>query len=219
MILLSGILLLQRAPNAPGTFCAILAASLLAFISLIKGTHLVLSVATIGLVFVNHAWFRNWRRAFLVTGSYAAPRFCFSGCWRDNARQNIPSFITGIRALTDGYNGAMALDEIPSTFHHGIFAFISTGRHGMAWGLWHQRKNDTLFSVTLLFAGFTFVKWKHGFVRADGHVYIFHHYVAVACVFWMLYAFTFSGQAFCFTAGAGDSDRIDDHRPFCRALG
>ncbi len=32
-----------------------------------------------------------------------------------------------------------------------------------------RRKNPTFFAATLLFAGFTFVKWKHGFVRADGH--------------------------------------------------
>jgi hypothetical protein len=193
MIFLSGILLLQRAPKAPGTFCAILAASLLAFISLIKGTHLVLSVATLGLVFLNHAWLKNWRRAFLVTGSYAAA-FLFFWLLAGQRPQNIPSFISGIRALTNGYNGAMALDEIPSTFYHGIFALISLAV-ALAWGLWHQRKNDTIPVVTLLFAGFTFVKWKHGFVRADGHVYIFHHYVTVACVFWMLYAFTFGGRS------------------------
>ncbi len=46
-----------------------------------------------------------------------------------------------------------------------------------------------MLAATLLFAGFAFVKWKHGFVRADGHVYIFHHFTAVAAVFWFLTAY------------------------------
>lgn len=187
MILLSGLLLLQRPPEATPARWAALAAALLGFISLVKGTHLVLSVATLGVVVAYHAWLRDWRRIALILGSYTGSFLLFWLLAGQDPR-NIPSFIQGIRALTDGYNDAMSLDEVPATFLRGLLAASLLGL-AFAWGLWHRRKNLTVFAATLLFAGFTFVKWKHGFVRADGHVYIFHHYTAVAAVFWFLLAF------------------------------
>ena len=40
----------------------------------------------------------------------------------------------------------------------------------------------------LLLAAFIFIEWKHGFVRADGHVYIYYQFAGVAAPMILLYA-------------------------------
>lgn len=186
VILLAGLFLLQRAPAAPAPRWIALVAALLGFMSLIKGTHLVLSVATLGVVLADYAWRREWRRIVLVGGAYAGT---FLLCWilAGQDPRHIPSFLQGIRALTGGYNEAMALDEDHGALLRGLTA-AALLLAAFGWGWWHRRREAGLLAATLLFAGFAFVKWKHGFVRADGHVYIFHHFTAVAAVFWFLTA-------------------------------
>jgi hypothetical protein len=187
MILLTGLFLLQRPPDAPAPCWLAPAAALLAFISLIKGTHFVLSAATLAVILAFHVWCRDWRRVLLIAGSYAATFLLF---WllAGQSPRHIPAFIQGIRALTDGYNEAMALDETRGALLRGLLA-AGLLAAAYAWGAWHRRQNPVVLAATLLFAGFTFVKWKHGFVRADGHMNIFHHYVMVAAVFWFLLVF------------------------------
>lgn len=187
MILLSGLFLLQRPPVAPPRRWILVVAAGLAFLSLIKGTHLVLSVATLGVVVVHHAAHRDWRRVALTIGGYLASFLIF---WLIAGQDplHIPSFLRGTLALTSGYNEAMSLDEAPITLAHGLAA-AGLLALALAWGFWHRRNTPAMLATTLLFAGVSFVKWKHGFVRADGHIYIFHHYVTVAVVLWYLAAF------------------------------
>ncbi len=193
MILLAGLFLLARGPAAPARGWAGLVAAALGFLSLIKGTHLVLSVATLGVVLADHAWRREWRRSALIAGAYVAS---FLGFWllAGQDPRHIPSFLTGIRALTDGYNEAMALDEDRGALLRGLTA-AGLLLAAFGWGWWQRRREAGMLATTLLFAGFAFVKWKHGFVRADGHVYIFHHFTAVAAVFWFLAAYAPPGAA------------------------
>ncbi len=183
MILLAGLFLLQR----PAAAWAALVAGLLGFLSLVKGTHLVLGGATLGLVLADTAWRRDRRRLALLAGAYAAAFLLFWLLAGQNPL-NIPSFLRGVRALTGGYNEAMALDEDRGALGRGLVAAALLVA-AFAWGWWQRRREAGMLATTLLFAGFAFVKWKHGFVRADGHVYIFHHFTAVAAVFWFLAAY------------------------------
>lgn len=180
-ILLAGLLLLTR----PGRLVSAAVVGLLAFLSLIKGTHLILALATLGLVMAQLAGKRDWLRALWLGAGYAA---AFLGCWLMAGQRpgNIPAFLRGIAVLTDGYNAAMALEETPGVFYRGLLT-LGVLVTGLAWGAWHGRKNSGVVTAALLFAGFTFVLWKHGFVRADGHIAIFHHYAAIAAVSWFLF--------------------------------
>ncbi|GAB1487931.1 hypothetical protein MASR2M8_03730 [Opitutaceae bacterium] len=186
MILLSGILLLRR-QGEPGRRWAPALVALLAFLSLIKGTHLILAVATLGVVLLHHARNRDWRQIIRLGGVYTV---AFIVLWILAGQDplNIPSFLHGILSLAQGYNEAMALEESPAMLVRGLLA-ATVLMIALGWGLWHRRGQPAAIAATLLIAGVSFVKWKHGFVRADGHRYIFHYYAAAAAVFWYLLAF------------------------------
>lgn len=191
-ILLAGLFLLQRGPPVPAVRWAVLISTLLAFVSLIKGTHLILSVATLTVVVGYHLWMRDPRQVARIAGSYAGAFLLFWLLAGQDPR-HIPSFLQGIRALTNGYNEAMAINETRGILLRGLLAFVLlVGAYG--WGFWHRRRNPAILAATLLFLGFTFVKWKHGFVRADGHSFIFHHYTAVAAIAWFLVVFALHRQ-------------------------
>ncbi len=187
MILLAGLFLLQRGETRPATGLLVATATLLAFVSLIKGTHLVLAVATLGVVLGRQALARDWHRCGWIAGSYLA---AFLGFWLLAGQHpaNVPSFLQGIRALTDGYNDAMSLDESARAFRQGLLTLAILAA-ALVWGTWQRWRNPGVIAGALLFAGFTFVKWKHGFVRADGHVYIFHHYAVAAITAWFIFVF------------------------------
>jgi hypothetical protein len=54
------------------------------------------------------------------------------------------------------------------------------------WALWLARRQVATVAGVLLLANFTFLKWKHGFVRSDGHIFVFHCFGMVACSTWLL---------------------------------
>ncbi|GAB1487930.1 hypothetical protein MASR2M8_03720 [Opitutaceae bacterium] len=192
MMLLGGLFLVQSRPHQATLGQTLLVTGLLAFLSLVKGTHLVLSIATLGVVVGCLLIQRNGRRAAWIVGGYVSAFLIFWLMAGQDPR-NIPSFLRGIQALTSGYNEAMSLDETPDALFRGLVALGSLGL-AILWGGWHRRHDLTAVASTCLFLGYTFVKWKHGYVRADGHIYIFHHYVAVASVFWFLVAYSLYRQ-------------------------
>ncbi len=182
-ILLAGLLLLE--PAGPARTAPVMA--LLAFFSLLKGTHLLLALSTLGVLILCHGWQRRWRLVLELAGAYVIA-FLLLWMLAGQSCRNLPAYLEGILSLSSGYNAAMGLDETPGVFQRGLLALGLLGA-GIAWGGWQRRTQPAVPGGALLLAGFTFVFWKHGFVRADGHIGIFHHYVAIAAVLWFLFAF------------------------------
>lgn len=173
-LLLGGLCLLECA--APLAIAGIVA--LLAFISLIKGTHLILAGGTIALVVLFHASQRRWTRAAGILAAFAAAWLL---AWRlaGQPLAGAPDFLRGVAALVRGYNDAMALAEPAGVLARGLLA-LALLAGGLAWGLWRARRQPALLAAGVLLAAYGFALWKHGFVRADGHVVIFHHFAAIA---------------------------------------
>lgn len=187
MMLLSALLLL-RPPNQQLSLRWLGAVSaLLAFLSLLKGTHFVLAGATMALLLGHYLWQREWQRARWLVASFAVAFLILWVCAGQNPL-NIPSFIQGIRQLTDGYNEAMALQEGFDVTARGLVVLGTLGLT-IACAAWVHRRNPSVLVALVLFSGFTFANWKHGFVRADGHVYIFFHFGIVAAFTLYLHAF------------------------------
>ena len=182
-ILLAGLLLLEPA----GAARVVSVSVLLAFLSLIKGTHLLLALCTLGVVIGFHATQRRWRLGLGVAAAFVSALLLFWLLAGQSVR-HLPAFFTGIVSLSSGYNAAMGLDEPAGVFWRGFLALFLLAA-GIAWGGWHRRREPAVIAGALLLAGFTFVLWKHGFVRADGHIGIFHQYVVIAAVLWFLFAF------------------------------
>lgn len=187
MMLLSALLLLRPPGQQPPVRWTVATGALLAFLSLMKGTHFVLGGATLGLLLAHQIWQRDWRHARWLAGAFAAT-FLLLWLLAGQNPLNIPSFIHGIRQLTNGYNEAMALQEPMNVTARGLVVLGALGLMLLC-SLWVHRRDRSIVAALVLFAGFTFTNWKHGFVRADGHVYIFFHYGIVAALTLFLIAF------------------------------
>ena len=179
-LLLTGIYLLQLQsqswawPQIPAS------AALLALLSLVKGTHLILGLATVGVVIASYAWQRQWRWVLSLAGGYLIFFLCF---WllAGQSILHIPAYVRGIAELAGGCNDAMSLEEPFHVFLRGASLLLAMGL-GLGWSLWTHRRHYPTCFILILFGGFAYVQWKHGFVRADSHAHIFFDYAIVAVI-------------------------------------
>lgn len=183
-MLLSGFFLLEHRPaGAPRGWTAALAV-LLGCFALWKGTHLMLALATIGVI--TGAWLlqRDYRRAALIFSSWLGGLL---GFWL-LAGQNplhLPAYVAGTWHLASAYNSAMSLEEPGEIFVRG--ALLTSGfLVALALTAWWRRRDRLAVGGLALLAGYTFVMWKHGFVRADSHAVIFFSFATAAVVAWHL---------------------------------
>jgi hypothetical protein len=179
-LLLAGLYLLQTTPR-PGVARWVLPVSaLLAFLSLIKGTQLVLGLATLLVVLAGHTWLRRWRHVALLAGGYVGALLLFWSLAGQNPL-HLLAYGRGMLELAGGYNEAMSLDEPARVFLRGVLVSVGLAA-GLGWALWHHRHAAITVASLLLLAGHSYGQWKHGFVRADGHAYIYFHYAIVAAL-------------------------------------
>lgn len=170
-ILLGGIFLLlprRHAQRLTG-HCAV--AALLALLSLCKGTQVFFALGTMGLVVLDAVVRREFRRGTIIVSAYLV---AYVVLWLA-AGQNlldIPAFLRGVQETASGYNNAMGLDEAFVTTRLGI-SLLATLVIAAVSAAWLGRRSLPHVLACVFFSGFAFTQWKHGFVRADGHVFIF----------------------------------------------
>lgn len=174
-ILFSGLLLLLSRETRPrgADYVALL---LLGFLSLLKGNHLILSALTIGAVMLRGACLRQ--SAWIIRPALGwLGTVLFFWVAAGQGLDHLPGYVHGILELANGYNNAMAYDESPLWFATGLgvatgFLLTLLGAAGLDrdW-----RRLPLLFFLT----GFGFMKWKHGYVRADGHIFIFFFFMTL----------------------------------------
>ena len=183
-VLLSGLCLLLAPPEKPDRW-AYLGAVLLAFISLIKGTHLMMCAAVFGTVALLGILERRPNRVLKLAAIFFGAFLLFWILARQNPL-NLPAFLIATWQLASGYSLSMGLEEDPFFFQTGLA--LATGLAVvLAWtagfGIRTLRAAAALFFICLL----AFLKWKHGYVRADGHVYIFFASAAlIAITAWLV---------------------------------
>ena len=165
-----------------------LAAALLGEITLIKGNHPVTTAACFSAVLMLCFYERQWRGM----AKLAATCLCsFLGCWLLAGQNpaNISHYLQSTLQLSLGYNAAMGLDEAPVFTVAGL-ALVAGLIAVFAWAASAGSRQRRAVIALLVIAGFSFIKWKHGYVRADGHVYIFFTSVAVFTLTICLVSFT-----------------------------
>jgi hypothetical protein len=185
LILLSGLWLIRHVSQSSNRyFQPLLITVVLAFAALIKGTHLVLTIATLTVALLPALVRRDWKQILMLGGGFTISLF---GWWLLAGQRlgDMPAYIHGILELSSGYNLAMPLEEGAGTFWRGASLTLFLIGACLVLAV-HRRRQIAVVSGLLLLAGFTFLKWKHGFVRADGHIFIFFAFGAVACSTWML---------------------------------
>jgi hypothetical protein len=179
-ILFSGLCLLA-CHASPGRRARVVSAALAAFLALltlVKGTHAVLSLATFGLLALQAWQLRDFRRLPAIIAAYVLALVGLLLLAGQNPL-NFPAYLRSILEQSSGYNAAMVLDEPLPAFLSGGGALL-TLEAMILLGLAGSWRDPRQLPGALLLAGFSFVEWKHGFVRADGHVYIFYQYACLA---------------------------------------
>lgn len=184
LIFLCGVWIIRHVATAEPSRRPLGAAFILGLVALVKGTHLVLALATLGTALLPAIFRRDWRRALVIVGTFAASVLLW---WLLAGQRltDLPRYVRGILELSSGYNLAMVLEEGPATFWRGaslVLLLLSL----CLWAVWLARRQVATLAGVLLLAGFTFLKWKHGFVRSDGHIYVFFCFGMVACSTWLL---------------------------------
>ena len=181
LAILFGGLCLLASHASPGRRARLVSAALaafLAFLTLVKGTHAVLSLATFGLLALQAWQLRDFRRLPAIAAAYVlalAGLLLLAG----QNPLNFPAYLRSILEQSSGYNAAMVLDEPLPAFLSGCGALLALEAI-ILFGLAGSWRDPRQLPGALLLAGFSFVEWKHGFVRADGHVYIFYQYACLA---------------------------------------
>lgn len=184
LLLLSGLWIIHHTSRPGGRYWPVAITAILGFVALIKGTHLVLALATLGIALFPSVLRRDWKQITAMAGGFAASTLAW---WMIAGQRlaDLPAYARGILELSSGYNTAMTLDENAGTFWRG-FSLVTLLGGVYLWALVIRWRQAATCVSLLLLAGFTFLKWKHGFVRSDGHIFIFFSFAAVACSTWML---------------------------------
>ncbi|HET7536355.1 MAG TPA: hypothetical protein VFJ90_07870 [Candidatus Didemnitutus sp.] len=185
LTLLVGLWLVVRTDRDEPLVLVALAGALFPLLALLKGTHLYLVLATLGLVTLHYLAERRQRRVgWLWSGFAAGFLFWWIAAWQNPL--HLPAFLRGIHELASGYNRAMGVNESDQTFARGLAAAALLAL-ALGWAMLTHRRERRALAGLLLLAGFAFVKWKHGYVRADGHVFIFFNFATIAGLTWWVF--------------------------------
>ena len=164
----------------------------LAFLSLAKGTGFFIAVVIITASVVGRVLFHRFFVAIYIAGSFVIFLLAF---WMLTGQsiENLPAFAYAMASFSNGYNEAMTIFEPRRVQVTGFIALFGSLLIIFLRIVSFVRKNYTdapavgqqlLSSFVEFFI--LFVVWKHGFVRADGHVAIFFQYVLVSTL-WILF--------------------------------
>lgn len=193
-ILLAGIYLATFDRSRRSTTLRLGAVTLLiALLALMKGTQLSLAFLTVAVFSGQLIMERDWRNLRLI--ALFLP-LALSGWWL-LAGQNLgqlPAYFWGIKELSSGYNASMGLQEPPFAFNTAFGALVALAIMLIGAGFYFGK--DFKFAGALLLIGaFSFIAWKHGFVRADGHVFIFYRYAGFLALTVVALMFTIPAAA------------------------
>ena len=178
-VFLAAICLLLAPPGKPNRW-AYLGAVVLAFISLIKGTHLMMCAAVFGTIALLGILERRPARVLRPAAVFLVSFLLFWILARQNPL-NLPAFLFSTWQLASGYGLSMGLEEHPFFFQMGVM--LATGVAVVfAWTAFFGVRTLQAAAVLLFICFFAFLKWKHGYVRADGHVYIFFASAAIVAI-------------------------------------
>jgi hypothetical protein len=155
----------------------LLAVALLGVMGLMKGTNVLTAGAALAALIIQGTSDRRWiRTAAIVLG--AGTVFIAGWVWCGQSLSHVPAYLRGVWELATGYNEAMGLPAAPRDLVLGLA--IAAGLTLLfALQVWRTRLHPGVLVSLLFLAGFSFLKWKHGFVRADGHVFIFFNFAVL----------------------------------------
>lgn len=167
MIALTGFELFRRL-GRPRSWGTVLLLLLLALLGGIKFTNLLLGLLIVLIAIAHELWHRRGRDAARLAAWYAGG---FLTIWL-LCRQSLavlPEYFINSWHVSQGYQAVMGIATPPAPLLKGLSVLVIVALYA-AGNLWsHPDRPRTLARTTLLGA-FIYLNWKHGFVRADGHM-------------------------------------------------
>ncbi len=180
-ILLFGLALLREGVVSRPWLAALLSAGL-GLLSVVKFTNLMLAGFIVLCVVGFHAWRHRWRDAAVV-GVAAVVGFLGSWVAWGQHLGNLPAYLINSLAISSGYVEGMGLDGPTSILLLALGALAAIGLY-LALTLVRPVDAPRALAAALIAAAASFLNWKHGFVRADGHV-LAHFFI---CLFFAVSA-------------------------------
>jgi hypothetical protein len=152
--------------------------AILAVLGLMKFTNLMLAGFAIACVSVLQLYRRRWLDLATIAGSFLVT-FLAGWVLCGQHLSNLPAYLYYSINATGGYGEGMSLYEDNLTLAIGVGAGLSVAGY-LLLTLWRRQDLPRALAAALIVAAGCFMNWKHGFTRADGHV--FAHYIACLLV-------------------------------------
>jgi hypothetical protein len=89
------------------------------------------------------------------------------GCHQELA--NLPAYFRVSWEISDGYQWAMAIPSPFAAFWKGLLVLLVIATYGIS-HLFLNPNKPRAWANSLLLGAYIYLNWKHGFVRADGHM-------------------------------------------------
>lgn len=157
-------------------FLTALIAAVLAFYAQIKFTDCMLGTFVVLLAGGYSLWRKQTRECLWLLGCYLGFYLAiWVLCGQD--LRNLPDYLRASWSISQGYQWAMGFPSPTSPLWKGIVVLLAMAGYAAVHLKLNPDKPRAVANALLLLA-FVFLNWKHGFVRADGHM-IGHFFCAM----------------------------------------
>lgn len=166
-IVLLGIALLHR-NGEPRDWPKVAIGLFLALLAVVKFTNLILCVFVIVCALGHSLWGRRIREAAVHAGTFFGGFLVIWMLCRQNPL-NLPAYFLNSLQISSGYQESMGIDGGWPALWKGLVVSAALIFY-ILWHLWKQTDKPRAFAGCAMLAAFLYLSWKHGFVRADGHM-------------------------------------------------
>ncbi len=167
IVAFAGLELIRRT-NTPWRWSSVAWLALLAILSLVKFTNLLLALFLVLLAGGTDFWTRRRFLAALRAPAIFVGLFLVGWMLCGQQLGNIPAYLYSSWEISQGYQDAMGFSCPPAQLYMGITVLGLVATYLLINLATHPEKPRAT-ALTLGTTAFIYLNWKHGFIRADGH--------------------------------------------------
>ena len=159
---------LLRLLDQPNRLHLVVIAVILAGYSQIKFTDYLLAGVIILINLSYGLWRKRGTEVALLGGVFVA---VYLGIWIGCGQHlgNLPDYFRGSWQISQGYQSAMGIPTPTTALWKGIVVLAILAIYAIL-PLFLSRDKPRAWANSLLLGAYIYLNWKHGFVRADGHM-------------------------------------------------